>query len=158
LLRRLLWPLLLLIVLGGCFNYWRGMTRAGEEQDLALQRVAIALASRLDVDADDVLDEDLGAHLDRTMTAMQRASTEDRLAFVVHGSDDLILGGDRGLKRLADPLSVDDVRFLDKRLNGGPVRVITYPHVSPVGKVWLVVAETTHRRERQARLVFVETL
>ncbi len=158
LLRRLLWPLLLLLVLGGGFDYWRGMMRARQEQDLALQRVAIALASRLDVDADDVLDADLGAHLDRTMLAMQHASSEDRLSFLVRGSGDLLLGGDLGLKKVADPLSIADASFFDRRLDGVPVRVITYPHVSPVGKVWLVVAETTHRRERQARQVLVETL
>jgi two-component system sensor histidine kinase TctE len=92
------------------------------------------------------------------MLAMQRASSEDRLAFLIHGPDDLLLGGDLGLKKVADPLSLTDASFLDQRLDGVPVRVITYPHVSPVGKVWLVVAETTHRRERQARHVLIETL
>jgi two-component system sensor histidine kinase TctE len=158
LLRRLLWPLLLLLLLGAAYDQWRATAHARDEQDHALQRVAIALASRLDVDADDLKDNDLGAHLQNTMLAMQRATSEDSLAFMVDDSQGGLLGGEMALGNVADPLAQSEPRFADRQFQGQPVRVITYPHLSPIGKVRVVIAETTNRRAEQAHRVLAETL
>ena len=53
LLRQLGWPLLIVLLLSGVYDYVRALERARNDQDLALERIAIALASRLDLDADD---------------------------------------------------------------------------------------------------------
>lgn len=158
LLRRLLVPLLLLLFGDACFHHWRASAKAREEQDHALQRVAIALASRLDVDADDLLDADLGAHLDRTMEAIQRATSRDKLIFLVRGPEERLLGGDARLNAATYPAGVRAPVFEDRSLDDEPLRAITYPHDSTIGRISVVVAETTHRRDSQARKGLVETV
>lgn len=158
LLRRLWWPLLVVLVLSAAYEYDQALTRARDEQDLALRLVAIALASRLDVDADDARDDDLGWHLGRTMAAMQRADLTDRLVFVVVDSHRVVIGGDASLLPLADAGVADSSPYADRQVNGQAMRVVTFPHPSPLGPVTVVVAETTHRRAQQAQRVLLDTV
>ncbi|MEI7464500.1 MAG: sensor histidine kinase [Burkholderiales bacterium] len=158
LLRRLWWPLLTVLMLSAVYEYDQAVTRARDEQDLALRRVAIALASRLDVDADDVRDDDLAWHLGRTMAAMQRADLTDRLMFMVCDSRRVVIGGDATLLPLADAGTANPQPYADREVNGEPMRVVTFPHPSPLGQVTIVVAETTHRRAQQAQRVLIDTV
>jgi two-component system sensor histidine kinase TctE len=157
LLQLLGWPLLVLLLLSGAYDYYRALDRARDNQDLALSRVAIALASRLDVDADDSHD-DLGPHLSRTMIAMQREDGQDRLSFMVRMQDQTLIGGDAALAALANPAALRTATYADRQTAGHQLRVVTYPHQSPLGPVTVVVAETTQRREAQARLVLADTV
>lgn len=158
LLRRLWWPLLVVLVLSTVYEYHRALQRARDEQDLALRRVAIAIASRLDVDADDARDDDLGWHLGRTVAAMQRADSTDQLMFVVCDLHDAVIGGDASLLPLARGHTANTPPFADRTVHGASMRVATLAHTSPVGPITVVVAETTHRRALQARQVMLDTL
>ncbi|MCV2353462.1 sensor histidine kinase [Paucibacter sp. B2R-40] len=158
LLRLLLWPLLLVILLSAVYDYVRALERASDNQDQALARVAIALASRLDVDADDAADDDLGLHLERTMRAMQIADGKDQLYFLVRTEQGAVIGGDPALAKVLDRQAHTQPSFADHRLGGAQVRVITYPHASALGALSIVVAETLQRREAQARLVMMDTV
>ena len=51
LLRLLWWPLLAVLLLSAVYDYSQWSDRARSNQDLALSRIAIALATRLDADA-----------------------------------------------------------------------------------------------------------
>lgn len=158
LLRRLWWPLLAVLVLSAVYEYDQAVTLARDEQDLALRRVAIALASRLDVDADDARNDDLGWHLGRTMAAMQRADLTDRLMFMVCDSHRVVIGGDATLLPLADTGTANPQPYADREVNGEPMRVVNFPHSSSLGQVTVVVAETTHRRALQAQRVLINTV
>ncbi len=158
LLRRLWWPLLAVLVLSAAYDYTSALKRASRNQDRALGRIAIALTSRLDVDADDARNDDLGGHLARTVTAMQRADRRDQLAFMVRGEGDKLIGGDAELAAFAASATQNEVSYADQQLRGEAVRVVTLAHQSSLGPVAVVVAETTHRRQAQARRLFVDTL
>lgn len=158
LLRRLWWPLLAVLVLSAVFEYHQALTRARDEQDIALRLVAIALASRLDVDADDARNDDLGWHLGRTLAAMQRVDLTDRMMFVVCDSQRAVIGGDASLLSLLDAGAADSSPYADRQVNGQAMRVVTLPHPSPLGPVTVVVAETTHRRAQQAQRVLIDTV
>lgn len=152
------WPLLAVLVASAVYDYVQALQRTQDDQDRALVRVAIALASRLDVDADDGLQDDFGLHLKRTVAAMQRAEPQDRLAFFVRRADGSTLGGDPALASWIAPSEDDRAAFADKAQGAEVWRVASYAHASPLGRLQLVVAETTHRRERQARRLMLDTL
>ncbi|MCV2361635.1 sensor histidine kinase [Paucibacter sp. TC2R-5] len=158
LLRMLLGPLLLVILLSAVYDYVRALERARDNQDQALARVAIALASRLDMDADDAVDDDLGLHLARTMRAMQIADGKDQLFFLVSTLEGAVIGGDPALAGLLDKQALAQASFADQRFDGREMRIITYPHASALGALKIVVAETLQRREAQARLVMMDTV
>lgn len=157
LLRQLGWPLLIVLVLSGVYDYVQALERARTDQDLALERIAIALASRMDLDADDK-EDDLAPHLRGTVEAIQRADGMDRLYFLATGVQQGLVGGDPGLAAIADSAPARNVGFADRRFDGHDVRVVTYPHLSPIGQTTVVVAQTTRRRDDQARAVLLDTL
>lgn len=154
----LAWPLLAVLALGAVYDYVQALRRAQDDQDLALARVAIALASRLDVDADDGLQDDFGLHLSRTVAAMQRAEPRDRLAFFVRRADGSAVGGDAGLAKWIQASPADRAVFADATAGGEAWRVASYAHESSLGPLQILVAETTHRRERLARRLMLDTL
>ncbi len=158
LLRRLWWPLLVVLLISAGYDYSSALGRARRNQDIALGRIAIALTSRLDVDADDANDNDIGRHLARTMAAMQRTDKHDRLSFMVRSQGGELIGGDAALSGLADATGSDKASYADHQFGGEAVRVVTFAHLSSLGPVTVVVAETTHRRQAQARRLFVDTL
>ncbi len=154
----LAWPLLLVLVISAGYDYVQALQRAREDQDRTLARVAIALASRLDVDADDGLDDNFDWHLTRTIAAMQRAEPRDRLAFLVRRADGSRLGGDPALARTVAAGPADQTMFADAVLAGEALRVASYTHDSSLGRLQILVGETTHRREQQARSLMLDTL
>lgn len=154
----LAWPLLAVLVLSAVYDYVQALQRAQEDQDRALARVAIALASRLDVDADDGLDDDFGWHLGRTIAAMQKAEPRDRLDFYVRQADGRTLAGNPALARWITPAADDRASFADASFAGQAWRIASYAHASSLGRLQILVAETTHRREQQAQRLMLDTL
>ena len=154
----LAWPLLAVLVASAVYDYVQALQRTQDDQDRALARVAIALASRLDVDADDGLEDDFGLHLTRTVAAMQRAEPQDRLAFFVRHADGSTLGGDAALAGWIAASADDQAAFADQTRGGEVWRVASYAHESSLGRLQILVAETTHRRARQARRLMLDTL
>ncbi len=161
LLRTVGWPLVAVLLASSFYDYYGALDRATDSQDLALERVAIALASRLDLDADDTAD-DVTPHLARTVASMQRANEangKDRLRYLVLGEEGGIVAGEPLLSPWASPnTQLDEPTFRDWPDRGGAVRVVSYPHLSTMGVVTVIVAETTHRREAQAQVVLIDTV
>jgi len=160
LLRRLWWPLLVVLLVSAAYDYVSALDRARDNQDLSLNRIAIALTSRMDVDTDndDANDDDLGQNLDRTMEAMQRTDTQDQLWFMVRNASGQRVGGDARLAAVADATGPSKPAYADREIDGRAVRVVTLPHASSLGQVTVVVAETTQRRQAQAQRLFIDTL
>ncbi len=159
LLRTVGWPLFAVLLLSAVYDYYSALDRATDSQDLALERIAIALASRLDLDADDVKEDDLSPELARTVAAMQRANGKDQLTYLVEGEDGVVIAGEPALEPLAGAgTRLDEASFHERHYVGSRVRVVTYPHLTTTGVVTVVVAETTLRREAQAQVVLVDTV
>jgi two-component system sensor histidine kinase TctE len=161
LLRRLWWPLLVVLLVSAAYDYVSALDRARDNQDLSLNRIAIALTSRMDVDTDDdddANDDDLGKNLNRTMVAMQRTDTQDQLWFMVRNASGQLVGGDARLAAVADATGPSKPAYADHEIDGRAVRVVTLPHASSLGQVTVVVAETTQRRQAQTQRLFIETL
>ena len=159
LLRTVGWPLLAVLLGSSVYDYFSALDHATDSQDLALERICIALASRLDMDADDRRGDDLAPHLNRTMAAMQNADDRERLHFLVLVDDGRPLAGDPDLAGLAQPVaSAERASFADRRRGGKTLRVATFAHESTEGHVTVVVAETTRRRDAQARVVLIDTM
>ena len=159
LLKTVGWPLVAVLLLSAFYDYYSALDRATDSQDLALERVAIALATSLDMDADAASGEDLAAHLARTVAAMQKANGEDQLRYLVEGDEGGVIGGDAALASWAAPSGhAEEASFRDWPHAGSNVRVVTYPHLSQTGVVTVVVSETTRRRDAQAQVVLIETV
>jgi two-component system sensor histidine kinase TctE len=154
----LAWPLLIVLLLSAVYDYVQALQRTQDDEDRALARVAIALASRLDVDADDGLNDDFGWHLSRTIEAMQRAEPIDHLVFAVRRADGSLLAGD-GALAAALPAGPDErTAFADATLAGQDLRVVSYTYASPLGRLQIIAGETTHRRAQQAQRLMRDTL
>jgi len=153
------WPLWTLLVVSAWFDYQQALHRAFDNQDLALGRIAIALASRFDVDADDAKDDDIALHLDATVAAIYQADRRDTLRYLVMDRrTGARIGGDPRLALLGQARADDTPSYVDRRLGHDDVRVVTYPHSSPMGPIVVLVAETTARRHAQARMVLRDTV
>jgi two-component system sensor histidine kinase TctE len=159
LLRMVGWPLFAVLVLSAVYDYHGALDRATDSQDLALERMAIALASRLELDADDTGGDDLAPHLARMVLTMQRADAEDRLHYLVRGVDGHLIGDELALKDMASANPhLDKATFVDRVYLGRTLRVVTYPHQTSAGVVSVIVAETTRRRDAQAKVVLADTV
>ncbi|MDY0744313.1 sensor histidine kinase [Paucibacter sp. R3-3] len=157
LLRTVGWPLVAVLLASSFYDYYSALDRATDSQDLALERICIALATRMDMDADD---DGLVPHLDRTMAAMQLTDGRDRLHFLILGEGSSVIAGDPALAQLVDPAAdrAERSTFADHGHDRETLRVATFPHQSPRGPLTVVVAETTRRRDAQARVVLIDTV
>ena len=156
LLRTVGWPLVAVLLASAFYDYYSALDRATDSQDLALERICIALATRVDMDAD----ESLVPHLARTMAAMQQADHRDHLHFLVLGEGGAVIAGEPALAQLADSLAggAEQSTFADRLHGRATLRVATFLHRAARGPVTVVVAETTHRRDAQARIVLIDTV
>ena len=144
--RLVLWllPLLLLIlVVSSLLDYQRSIAPVEAAYDQALADAALAVAARLRPSGDRlVLD------LSDQSISVLRADTLDRIYFSVIGPSGRSIGGDPDLHV---PGVVGHTAFFDGAYRGQPVRGIVHPVATVLGPSFVLVAETTSKRERARR-------
>lgn len=96
------------------------------------------------MDADDAKDDDIALHLDATVAAIYQADRRDTLRYLVmNRRTGARIGGDPGLALLGQARADDTPSYVDRRLGHDDVRVVTYPHSSPMGPIVVLVAAFT---------------
>ena len=157
--RRLLPPLLLAIAVGAGLSHQLIQHYTGEEQDRTLRETARALAQEVA----------LGEHTDsdpvELLAGAERLlvwNNDDHTAFRLTGLRGTHIAGQRALA--LPPTSAaagpGQTRAYDTALDGEPARAVAVPvpggwHGRPV---WLLLAETRHRRDAVAREVLLAVL
>lgn len=128
-------------------DYRRSIVPVEAAYDQALADAALAVAARLRP-AGDRLELDLS---DQSISVL-RADTLDRVYFNVIGPSSRTIGGDPDLQ---GPGAVGSTTFFDGVYRGQPVRGIVQPVATALGPSFVLVAETTLKRERARRELVV---
>lgn len=138
----LLVPMVGLLVVSLLTDYRFAFTPAQEAYDHALIDDAVALAGRVHARGL-AIEVDLPAAAE----AVLRSDSTDIEFIAVYGPDGGLMAGDAGL--LPDPVVADRTPLIaDAMLRDQRIRKATYRMTTADGPVTVVVAETTHKRER----------
>ncbi|MBR0568234.1 sensor histidine kinase [Azoarcus sp. L1K30] len=143
----LAFPLLGLLALSVVADYRTALRLANESYDRGLTQAAVALASRLERDKDD---EKIEIDLPPAAEAILRSDLEDNILYVVLDAGGDFVTGDRKLLGLSWPTGSKGPSFADAQLDGAALRLVRFPYASEVLKATVIVAETTHKRDRTA--------
>jgi two-component system sensor histidine kinase TctE len=138
----LLVPMVGLLAISLMTDYQFAFTPAQEAYDHALTDDAVALAGRVHAQGL-TIEVDLPAAAE----AVLRSDSTDVEFLAVYGPDGQLLAGDADLA--PDPVAANRTPFVsDATLRGHKIRKASYRMDTPEGGVTVVVAETTHKRER----------
>lgn len=129
-------------------DYRTALGLANAAHDRALAGTAIALASRLERDADD---EKIEIDLPPAAEAILRSDPEDTVLYAVVDASGRLVAGDEALAALPRPAATEQPGFADGRLGDRQLRLVIYAYTSPVLQATVVVAETTVKRDRSAQ-------
>ena len=142
LLRRLLLPLLLVLVVDAVLGYFALLRPLNQAYDQALADSAAAVAGhvRRPENSPDQLAFDLSPQGEE----MLRSDSIDEVFFLVLGPGDSFIAGDKLLPK--PPHSDRKIAFYDGFLSAKPVRAVAFKTRSGNNEVVVVVAETTHKR------------
>ncbi|MBS0551461.1 MAG: sensor histidine kinase N-terminal domain-containing protein, partial [Proteobacteria bacterium] len=128
-------------------DYRTAIGLADEAYDKALAGTAIALASRLERDADD---EKIEVDLPPAAEAVLRSDPEDVVLYAVVDGTGRLVAGDAALAALPCPAAITKPNFIDGRIGRQTLRLACYAYSSPMLRATVMVAETTLKRERSA--------
>jgi two-component system sensor histidine kinase TctE len=142
LLRLLLGPTAALLLAGAAIDYFSGLAPVYAAYDQALGDGALAVAAYVRADA--------GGHVTAELlpqaVAVLRTDAADSIFYQVLGPDGAYIAGDRGLP--AATSATTNPAFSSGVYRGVPIRYASYRTPTSAGPVTVVVAETTHKRER----------
>ncbi|TQV79386.1 HAMP domain-containing protein [Denitrobaculum tricleocarpae] len=160
LLLLLLLPLSLTGVLAMVDAYRDARTTANEISDRVLSGSALAIAERVIVGADGVLEVDVPY----VALEMLTSSAQDRVFYRVEGPDGAFITGYEKLPVPAEDFNEtigNRARFSDASFRGDAIRVATMDGAVSTGKrsipYRVVVAETTNARQKLARDILIRT-
>lgn len=154
LLVALLLPLIAIAAVGAVYDYLQARELTDDAYDQALLGASLALASRLETDRDDDLEE----HLVATMHTMGQADAPDEWHYAIVDGNGQRIAGDPALAvdtALPDGLPV---RYRNGRGPDGPTREVVYHHQGKDGEATIVVAEGTDRRQAATRHILASTV
>ncbi|MBN8440399.1 MAG: sensor histidine kinase [Thauera sp.] len=148
LLASLALALLVMLAISVVADYRTALSLANEAYDRSLAGTAIALASRLERDEDDAKIE---IDLPPAAEAVLRSDPEGILTYAVVDDAGQLVAGSAALAALPRPSAMTQPAFADGRLGDDAVRIAYYHYDSPVLRATVIVAETTHNRDRSAQ-------
>ncbi|MBS0511631.1 MAG: sensor histidine kinase [Proteobacteria bacterium] len=129
-------------------DYRTAVGLANEAYDKALAGTAIALASRLERDADD---QKIEIDLPPAAEAVLRSDPEDVVLYAVVDGSGRLVAGDAALAALPCPAAMHKPSFIDGHIGRQTLRLACYAYSSPMLHATVMVAETTLKRERSAQ-------
>ncbi|WP_417070528.1 sensor histidine kinase N-terminal domain-containing protein [Niveibacterium terrae] len=154
LLRRLLWPMLVVSLLGAAVSYLLALRFADETYDQWLLDSARALAQQVEVESGQV-------RLELPEPALNMISWDayDSVLFRVDSSRHGLLAGERSLPR-PDSAEGQAFAFYDTARKGQAMRAVQVilPHLAPGEDITVTVAETLNKRRRLADRVLLGVL
>ena len=149
------WPLLALLALSVFAEYRSAVHIADQAYDNALSSTAIALATRLERDDDDVaMEVDLPPAADEIL----RADPYDQVRYLVVSTQGKLIAGDTPLLALPRPVPSNRVQLGDAVLEGQPVRTAAYHYVGKGMDAYVLVTETLNKRRTAAGQILFATI
>ena len=137
----LLFPLVVLFVIGVYSDYRLAYEPGVAAYDQALADTALALSACIKRESGQV-----ALALTTQADTVLRVDREDRIYFAVFRSDGRRIAGDEGLPFVGDVAG--DLDYRDARANGQDIRVATMRFVFEGETIWIEAAETTRKREQ----------
>lgn len=153
LLRRLLWPFIVILLLGMSVAYVFAVRAATHATDLGLLDDAIDLAEQVDVKQGKIALE-----LPLAAEQMLIANNDDREAYAAWDSKGVLISGDPRLMLLGTPSIDENQRFADFSLNNEANRAVILRRVIKNMTLFIAVAQTKHSRNRMSREIFIGLL
>ena len=159
--RLLLWLLVPLLAIGllALFDSYRSARETADEiADRVLAGSALAIAERIFVNDDGLLEVDIPY----VALEMLTSSEEDRVFYRIEGGGSEFI---TGYKQLAVPETIDraerNLRFADARFRGAPIRLAVLNDAAASDTVSLayrvIIAETTNARNKIARDILLRS-
>ena len=149
LLRRLLWPLILMLALGEGMAYLLAQRVAIDSYDMDLLDDALDLAKQVEERNGHLLLE-----LPKAAAQMLQNNNGDQVNYVVTDESKRIIAGDQTLVPLLDGVAPENYAFNDNRFNGRVFRTIVLREKVNGKTIFVIVSETTgNRRHLMARLL-----
>jgi two-component system sensor histidine kinase TctE len=149
LLLLLLGPVAVLLLSGALIDYLTGLAPLERAYDLALADTALAVANRVQIDAN----QHFHADLPEQAIAVLRTDSTDSIFFEVMGPDGAHIIGDAGL--IGSVTSGKQSQFGNGQYQGHPIRLATRWLDTSAGRLRVTVAETSRKRlTERSQLLF----
>ena len=152
----LLWllvPMLVIAPVAAALQYWLVISPAKQEFDHQLGDLAIAIASFLKVE---------GSNFHFNMTGetehLLRTDQLDTEFFLVLAPNGKVLAGDAALDTPEDKITVGEMRFVDRKINGRLLRMAVYAVACGKNPCQVRMAETLIKRNRVHAQALITTL
>lgn len=149
LLKRLLWPLIPILIIGAVIAYLFALQAATNAEDLGLLDDALDLAKQIQTHQGKI-------ELELPLAAQQMllANNDDQVRYAAWSDANQLLAGDHRLITVTLPLSEENHRFQNITLDSQQHRVVVLRHVAEEKTVFIAVAQTMHGRNRLSNQAF----
>lgn len=153
LLKRLLWPLTIILLLGAGFSYYFAIRAAVNTYDLGLLDAALDISRLVNLEHGK-----LSLNLPPVASQMLQISNDDRVSFAAWSAEGELFAGNPKLL-IRDALEFDENHiFEDINLNGEENRITVLRSELNKHTYYIAVAETLRGRNRLTRGIFISML
>ena len=153
LLKRLLWPLSIILLSGSLFAYFFALHSAVNAYDLGLLNDALDISKQIEVQ-----NGKLTLNLPPTARQMLLTNNQDRVTYSAWDDAGLVFSGNQNLQ-ITDTLNHDENRvFQDIELNGQAQRAILFRGKVEGKLYYIMVAQTLRGRDHLAGRIFAGIL
>lgn len=153
LLRRLLWPLISILLLGIAFSYALAQHAAVNAYDSGLLDDARDLAHQIEFH-----DEQFALELPAAAAEMLAVNNEDRVIYAIWGNNGKQIAGDKSLFGLVQMPAAKEYEFQDVALSGRLYRSVVLRYMHHGVQLFVVVAQTVKGRTYLLREIFFSML
>lgn len=153
LLKRLLWPLIPILLIGAGLAYLFAIRAASDANDLGLLDDALDLAKQIHFQQGKV-----GLELPLAAQQMLLVNNDDHVSYAAWDESQRVFAGESKLLSLVLPLVKENHRFQDIKLGGIKYRAVVLRDSASGEPVYIAVAQTTHGRTRLSNRIFLGML
>ena len=153
LLKRLLWPILIILLLGAVLAYLFALNAATEAYDLGLLDNALDLSKQVKAGKGE-----LALELPLAARQMLQANNEDRVNYAAWNESGQLFSGTPELLKLVTHDTDENYFFRDLVLNGEEIRAVVIHEKVAGNNFYIAVSQTTHGRNRLKDRTFASIL
>jgi two-component system sensor histidine kinase TctE len=153
LLKRVLWPITIILLLGSIFAYFFALHSAVNAYDLGLLNDALDISKQIEVD-----DGRMALNLPPVASQMLLTNNEDHVNYAAWDESGQVFSGNPKLKMVNMLTQVENYLFEDIELNGEKQRAILLRGKLESNVYYVAVAQTVHGRNHLISSIFVGIL
>lgn len=153
LLQRLLWPFVLILLVGAVFAFLVAHRAARNAYDLGLLDDALDLTKQVQVH-----EGKLSLELPLAAQQMLMTNNDDQVAYAASDEFGHLIAGDARLLRFVQPRSEESYWFKDVVLDGSDGRIVVLRNDIRGYRVYITAFQTSHGSDRLSRETFISML